>query len=688
MLYRRRIQDVALQMMDEIPVVMLQGPRTVGKSTLLGEMARPFGGGILDLDNPAVLERAPFEPDVFAGAGPVFIDEYQKLPETLDQIKAALNRGGANGRFVLTGSARHDALPRGAQALTGRLYRVPVLPLAQVEMAGVGGNFVEDAFERLDDLAASGASVTTRDQYMEKALVGGFPMAVASPDEEARGRWFDQYVSLSIMEDARDLRRFHRPDRLPRLLRRLAAQTGQRLNISKAGNDTGINNATAHVYTRLMEAVFLLDLLPAWTETDLGPARRPKVHMVDSGVAGRLLGLTTGRLRSRDPVFADRFGRLLETFVVGEVRKMVPWLGGAYRYKMGYWHRSNGEVDLVVERPSDGGVLGIEVKAGQRIRPDDTRGLRLLREELGDRFIAGLLMNTGDRPYRLEDRIYVMPIDKLWRGEAAAPSGGGAGDPQERKVMAGGGRFIEDIQEEDPLPAFLRAAASRLAEEINPEGFPYWEIALIPDRPVLFEDFYTSDGVVGALGRAQEAQSVEPSFGLGAGGRVEVRDRVAVLTDAGRGVLVHQRGSMAAVAVCGRAFLTQGGGAGVTGQFNVDHRMLTGWVFELARFAHRELLPHLPGPHWTFWSAGRRLQSRDPSLSVGDHPLLFRPHTTGIPHSTAVADNPAHKAVDPSHDPETDGFGLLASFYEWFGVPARLLPGAEQRRLVVPPDIR
>lgn len=678
MLYRRRIQDTALRMMNEIPAVMLQGPRTVGKSTLLQEMARPFGGGVLDLDNPAVLERAPFDTEIFSVPGPVFIDEYQKLPEVIDQIKSVLNRGAANGRgrFVLTGSARHDAVPRGVQALTGRLYRLPVLPLAQVELAGAGGNFVEDVFERREPLAASGdAGAADRDRYAEAALTGGFPMAVAAVDEEARGRWFDHYVSSSIMEDARSLRRFHRPDRLPRLLMRLAAQTGGRLNIAKAGSDAGINSATAHVYTRLLEAVFLLDFLPAWTKTGAGTVRRPKVYVVDSGAAGRLLGLTTENLRGRDPFFAARFGQLLETFVVGEVRKMVSWLGDSHRYRIGYWRGPKGaEVDLVVERPSDRGVIAVEVKAGQRVRSGDADGLRLLREYLGGRFFAGLLMNTGDRSYRLEDRIFVTPIDRMWGG-AAAPSSR-KGPAARREVIAVPAvHRVAGEDEDDPLSAPLRAAVSRMMRVINPEGHPYWEIALIPPGRVRFGDFYTSDGVVGALDRAQAAQRVKPAFGLGSDGRVEVQDRAAVLTDAGRGVLVEQSGSMAAVAVCSPAFLMREEGGGDPFRAELDHRKLAGWVSELTGFAYRELLPHLAAPGWTYWSAARGLKSRPLTLPAAGK------------QASAVADNPAHKAVDCSLDPAVDGFELLASFYEWFGTPARLTPGGGQRRLAVPPDV-
>ncbi|WP_260465108.1 DUF4143 domain-containing protein [Arachnia propionica] len=115
---------------------------------------------------------------------------------------------------------------------------------------------------------------------------------------------------------------------------------------------------------RLLEDLFLVVRLPAWGKTLRSRVSvKPKVHVVDSGLAARLLRLTPDRLRGLDPAALTDFGHLLETFVVGEVRKQAPWLGEPVA--LGHWRTSDGdEVDLVIER-DDGRVLAIEVKASE-----------------------------------------------------------------------------------------------------------------------------------------------------------------------------------------------------------------------------------------------------------------------------------------------------------------------------------
>lgn len=118
----RRVPAVALERMADDPVLLLEGPRSVGKSTLLREIANLRGARILDLDDLATRDAVAADPGtMIVGDQPVCIDEYQKAPVVLDAIKAELNPGATPGRFVLTGSTRHDSLPRAAQALTGRL---------------------------------------------------------------------------------------------------------------------------------------------------------------------------------------------------------------------------------------------------------------------------------------------------------------------------------------------------------------------------------------------------------------------------------------------------------------------------------------------------------------------------------------------------------------------------------------
>jgi uncharacterized protein len=157
----------------------------------------------------------------------------------------------------------------------------------------------------------------------------------------------------------------------------------------------------------------MVQRLPAWGET-LGKrlAAHPKAHVIDSGLAGWLLGLSAAKVNSRNPSVLTEFGHLVETFAVGEILKQVSWSDEVITASH-FRTESGDEVDLVLET-WDGRVAGFEIKAGTRIKDPDLKGLRLLRDRLGDRFVDGFVLNLGELAYRKEDRIAVMPLSALW----------------------------------------------------------------------------------------------------------------------------------------------------------------------------------------------------------------------------------------------------------------------------------
>ncbi|SBW21534.1 ATP-binding protein [Protofrankia symbiont of Coriaria ruscifolia] len=411
----RRLAPIVASRMLEESVVLLQGPRSVGKSTLLRNLAGEVGAELVDLDDVAIRDAVARDPGTFvAGPRPVCIDEYQHVPLVLDAIKAELNRDGRPGRFVLTGSARHEALPRAAQALTGRLHRLPVYPLSQGELRGVHEHLLEDLFaDPAAAVAAARPSVTSREEYIDSVTAGGFPSVLARASLASRSRWLDDYVRLSLERDVGELSRIRQAASLPILFERLASQTAQILNITRAASSVRLDERTAHSYLRLLEAVFLLYRLPAWGNTlTARSTASPKVHVLDSGVAARLLRLTPRKLAARNPTTLTEFGHLLETFVVTELLKQASWtdwVSGA-----GHWRTRDGdEVDLVVER-DDGMLVAFEVKAAGRVPGEDLVPLRKLRAATGDAFVAGVVFYLGTRSYTFEDRLHILPVDTLW----------------------------------------------------------------------------------------------------------------------------------------------------------------------------------------------------------------------------------------------------------------------------------
>jgi uncharacterized protein len=419
-LIARRLLASMFERMREEPVIALQGPRSVGKSTLLRQIARAHGREVFDLDDLATRDAVRADPALYAGGdSPVFIDEFQHAPVILDAIKAELNTGLLPGRFILTGSTRYDALPAAAQALTGRLHLVTVWPLSQGEIDGRREDFAEILLRDPSSLVSSSRSTTSRHEYVERIVRGGFPIPLGRTSPATRGRWFNDYVGLVLERDLLGLAQIRQRAQLPRLLARLAGQTAQPLNIARVTRDVGLDPVTAEEYTRLLEAVFLVHRLPAWGRTlRARAAAKPKLHVVDSGVAAHLMHVNAEKLLRLDPVAQSELGHLLETFCVGEILKQLAWADGTAR--AGHWRTYDGdEVDLVLER-GDGAIVGAEFKAASRVDGRAFRGLQILRDSLGPTFLGGVVLHTGERSYTYEDRLHVVPIDRMWHPLSAA----------------------------------------------------------------------------------------------------------------------------------------------------------------------------------------------------------------------------------------------------------------------------
>lgn len=407
----------AEKLLVEEPVLVLTGPRTVGKSYILDRLASSVGAAVLDLDDLATRAAVSSDPKFYvSGSAPVCIDEWQYCEDIVPAIKAELNKNLRPGRFILTGSTRSDARPILDKQLAGRYHELLVLPFSQGELAGTEEHFVEKLLDDPASLVTRMSSTETRTRYASRIATGGMAIAVGRPSSASRNRWFDDYVPQVIERDARMLRRLtqvSQRDVLPRVLARIASQTAQILDVRSISEKERVDEKTGAAYVKLLEDVHLIRLFPAWGTT-LGSRiqKKPKVHMVDSGLAARLLRISPEKLAGRDPSAQTEFGHLLETFVVGEIIKQLSWIDTASSF--GYWNQyDKGEVDLVIER-DDGKIVGVEIKASSAVSGRDATGLRSLMEAVGDRFLGGVLLHLGERSYRLSDRIWVMPVDRLW----------------------------------------------------------------------------------------------------------------------------------------------------------------------------------------------------------------------------------------------------------------------------------
>lgn len=402
--------------MDDTPVVVIVGPRQSGKSTLATLVAEARDARQVTLDDAGPRAAANADPSGFVEALelPVVIDEFQKATELLPAIKSRVDRARSGGRrapgmFLLTGSANVWATLRVSESLAGRAERLQLWPLSQGEILGHRETFIDALLAgRVAQIAGVPAG---RHAVSSALLAGGYPEMLARPDARRRARWLENYIQMILERDVRDLASKARQlDELPRLLAIAAARVAGLLDITGLARDTALKRDTAGRYLTLLELLFLLRRAPAWSR-NLGQRliKAPKLWLPDSGVASQLLGYDEHRFETDETPTA---GALFENFVASELTKQATWCDADVRL---YHLRTAGgrEVDLVIEA-RDGTVAGVESKLATSVRARDFSRLIYMRERLGERFSAGVVVHTGPDTLPFGDRLWAVPVSTLW----------------------------------------------------------------------------------------------------------------------------------------------------------------------------------------------------------------------------------------------------------------------------------
>lgn len=397
--------------MTDTPVVAINGPRQVGKSTLARQLLDGANGLLLTLDDDAQRASAISDPRGYVErenvAGPVVIDEVQLAPPLFRAVKASVDRNRNAGRYVLTGSTRLLSAKGFADALVGRIETVEIWPFTQGELDDEPDGFVDWAFSGRGPTFAVGT--LTQAGCVERLARGGFPEAVKRPAAR-RKKWFDAYLTTLTQRVVSDVASVERASEIPRLVRLCAARSGEELNTTRIAGQLGLPARTVDGYLALLSNVFVVQLIPAWsTNLSKKVVRSPKLVVVDSGLACHLTGMNVGRVG--DPTAP--FGQLLESFVAMELRKQLTWSDQPVTLSH-FRDRDGAEVDLVLEH-ANGDVVGVEVKAARSVSSRDTRGLRFLAERLGARFKAGIVLSLMPEVTPLGDQITALPLEALWR---------------------------------------------------------------------------------------------------------------------------------------------------------------------------------------------------------------------------------------------------------------------------------
>lgn len=405
--YLPRLVDGLLRdYLAELPAVMLVGPRACGKTTTAARLA----GSVVRLDSDAA---AAFRIDADAAlAGrpePVLLDEWQLVPEVLGAVKRAVDAERRPGRFVITGSARTD-VGDSTWPGTGRVVLVHMYPLSVAEQLQ---HRTEPFIDRLaaSQLAPAGAApaLDLRD-YLGLALRGGFPEPALHLGDATARAWLESYAHQIAMRDARTHGDAPDAARLGRYLEACAINSASAPHHKTVYDAAGISRQTAVAYDSLLHELMVIDELPAWSSNrSKRLSRTPKRYVIDSGLLGGILRVGI------DDVLAsgDLIGRFVDTFIVAQLRAEAAT--SRTRYRLSHLRSADGrnEIDIVAEL-GGGRIIGIEVKSAASVTRSDARHLRWLSDQLGDRFVAGVVLHSGPDIFDLDDRIIAAPISALW----------------------------------------------------------------------------------------------------------------------------------------------------------------------------------------------------------------------------------------------------------------------------------
>ena len=416
MTYTRRSIDKALdELFGQLPAILLDGPKAVGKTTTALQRAKT----VKQLDLAADQKRASAESDwLVQGEKPILIDEWQKVPESWTLVKKAVDKDFSGSQFLLTGSLPDAGTHSGA----GRITSLRMRPMSFAER-GLEKPTVSFSDLLIGEAAIHGETAFGPAKYSEEIARSGF-FGIRGLEGSALDVALDGYIERIIDTDMKEAGlAIRRPATLRAWISSYAAATATNAKwetIRDAANQGSSEPPAKSAVTPYRDALTrlrILDELPAWLPTKNQFSRvsaGSKHYLADPALALRMLALGSNQLSSRagyEAATGDKplFGRMFEALVALGVRSSAE----AGFARVMHFRDAKGlrEIDFIIER-SDGKILAIEVKLSEVITEHDCRHLNWLGNQLGEELIDKVVIYSGRHAYR-QNGVALIPLALL-----------------------------------------------------------------------------------------------------------------------------------------------------------------------------------------------------------------------------------------------------------------------------------
>jgi predicted AAA+ superfamily ATPase len=399
MYYKRSLSAVLKNASDTFPVVLITGPRQVGKTTLF-EHSLDESRCSVTLDDPKIRALAKTDPAMFFQTykAPLLIDEVQYAPELFPYVKMIVDAEKKNGLFWLTGSQQFHLMKDITESLAGRVAILNLQGLSQREKQ----HLTTDPFNT-DIKSPCGSK--SMDQIYEMILRGSFPALFANPGMSWK-LFYDSYLSTYIERDVRAILNVASEHGFLKFMCVIAARTGQLINYSEIAKEVEVSVNTIKSWISVLETSGLIYLLQPYSNNRITrTVKTPKLYFTDTGLCCYLSGWETVKTLANGAMN----GAILETYVFSEIVKSYRHNGKNIRIFF-YRDSSKREIDFLLE--NDGTLYPIEVKRKASPTESDVKNFKIL-EETKLPIGTGAIICLSDISIPLNKNVNIIPVSSL-----------------------------------------------------------------------------------------------------------------------------------------------------------------------------------------------------------------------------------------------------------------------------------
>ena len=352
----RSLEKVVKQVTKEYPVVLVTGPRQVGKTTMLQKLMENTDRSYVSLDDLNERSIAKSDPELFLQLHkpPVLIDEVQYAPELFTYIKIYADTHHEPGAFWLTGSQAFKLMHGVQESLAGRVAVLSMTSLAQAELCGGSAEPFRVELDALSNRGKQRESTDVKGIY-ERIYRGSMPAVIGGANSNIQ-IFYSSYLSTYIERDVKELSEAIDYLKFLRFITAVAARSGQMLNVSEIARDADINQVQAKAWLGVLETLGIIFYLHPYSNNLLKRlVKAPKLYFYDTGLVCYLTKWSSAETLENGAMN----GAILENYVVSEIAKTYLCCG---KEPFMYYYRNKyaKEIDIVMEQ--DGVLNPIEIK--------------------------------------------------------------------------------------------------------------------------------------------------------------------------------------------------------------------------------------------------------------------------------------------------------------------------------------